>query len=74
MRTFSFGYKADWAERNASTLGVDDFAHALLGEIKDNSDIRRDEVCTHPLLPPIKANLSFRLKLSSSDTAWEGWS
>ncbi|BCR93168.1 uncharacterized protein AKAW2_10214A [Aspergillus luchuensis] len=41
VRIYSFGYKADWAEKTASILNIHDFALSLLGEIKCNPDIRR---------------------------------
>lgn len=44
VRIHSFGYVADWGEKKDSILDVNDFAHSLLGEIKDNPDIRRDNV------------------------------
>lgn len=44
VRIYSFGYASDWGEKNDRELEINDFAHSLLGEIKDNPDIRRDEV------------------------------
>ncbi|MCJ1378546.1 hypothetical protein MMC17_001645 [Xylographa soralifera] len=44
VRIHSFGYAAHWGERKSSILEINDFASSLLGEIKDNPDIRRDDV------------------------------
>lgn len=44
VRIHSFGYVADWGEKKDSILDISDFAHSLLGEIKDNPEIRRDDV------------------------------
>lgn len=44
VRVYSFGYVADWSEMKNSVLNINDFAHSLLGQIKDNPEIRRDEV------------------------------
>ncbi|KAI0408779.1 hypothetical protein F4802DRAFT_366865 [Xylaria palmicola] len=41
-RIHSFGYNADWVERRQSILNIHDFAQSLLGEIKNNPSIRRD--------------------------------
>ncbi|KAI1280973.1 hypothetical protein F5Y07DRAFT_396009 [Xylaria sp. FL0933] len=41
VRIHSFGYKADWGERGKSILNIGDFAHSLLGELKNNPLIRR---------------------------------
>ncbi|KAI1739372.1 hypothetical protein F4680DRAFT_449117 [Xylaria scruposa] len=41
-RIHSFGYNADWGERRQSILNIHDFAQSLLGEIKNNPSIRRD--------------------------------
>lgn len=41
VRIHAFGYKADWGEKQDSVLDVRDFARSLLGDIKDNPDIRR---------------------------------
>ncbi|KAF7919653.1 hypothetical protein EAE99_008505 [Botrytis elliptica] len=41
VRIFSFGYRADWAERNGNSLDVNDFAQSLLGEINTCPEIRR---------------------------------
>lgn len=43
VRVYSFGYKADWWEKD-SILDIQDFARSLLGEMQDNPDIRRTEV------------------------------
>ncbi|KAK8023124.1 WD40 repeat-like protein, partial [Apiospora marii] len=42
VRVHTFGYKADWGERRQSMLGIHDFAQSLLGEIKNDPLIRRD--------------------------------
>lgn len=42
MRIHSFGYAADWAERQQSALDINDFAQSLLGEIKNSPEIRKD--------------------------------
>ncbi|KAI1328531.1 hypothetical protein F5Y16DRAFT_398223 [Xylariaceae sp. FL0255] len=42
VRIHSFGYKADWGERRHSILNIHDFAQSLLGEMKNNPSIRRD--------------------------------
>ncbi|TRX97656.1 hypothetical protein FHL15_001411 [Xylaria flabelliformis] len=42
VRIHSFGYNADWGERRQSILNIHDFAQSLLGEIKNNPSIRRD--------------------------------
>ncbi|KAI0141226.1 hypothetical protein GGR57DRAFT_520646 [Xylariaceae sp. FL1272] len=41
-RIHTFGYKADWGERQQSVLNIHDFAQSLLGEIKNCPSIRRD--------------------------------
>ncbi|KAI9784880.1 MAG: hypothetical protein M1816_000575 [Peltula sp. TS41687] len=43
VRIHTFGYKADWGEKKGSVLDIQDFAHSLLGELKDNPDIRKDK-------------------------------
>jgi triacylglycerol esterase/lipase EstA (alpha/beta hydrolase family) len=40
---FLTNFLADWGEKAASVLNVDDFARSLLGDITDNPDIRRSE-------------------------------
>ncbi|GCB26005.1 hypothetical protein AAWM_08890 [Aspergillus awamori] len=52
VRTYSFGYKADWAETTASVLNIYDFALSLLGEIQCNPDIRRSNVSRSPIFMP----------------------
>ncbi|PYH69571.1 WD40 repeat domain-containing protein [Aspergillus vadensis CBS 113365] len=49
VRIYSFGYKADWAEKTASILNIHDFALSLLGEIKCNPDIRRSNSIPCPV-------------------------
>lgn len=44
-RISSFGYIADWGARKDSVLEINDFAHSLLGEIKNNPEIRKQNVC-----------------------------
>lgn len=44
VRVYSFGYVADWSEMKNSVLDINDFAHSLLGQIKDNPEMRRNEV------------------------------
>ncbi|KAI0430640.1 hypothetical protein F5Y09DRAFT_355828 [Xylaria sp. FL1042] len=41
VRIHSFGYRADWVERQKSILNITDFAQSLLGELKNNPLIRR---------------------------------
>ncbi|KAJ2902781.1 NACHT and WD domain-containing protein [Zalerion maritima] len=41
-RIHTFGYKADWGERRQSFLSILDFAQALLGELRNNPEIRRE--------------------------------
>lgn len=48
VRIYSFGYKADWAEKTSSILNIHDFALSLLGEIRCNPDIRRSNVSQSP--------------------------
>jgi pimeloyl-ACP methyl ester carboxylesterase len=43
VRVHSFGYKADWNERNDNALGIHDFALSLLGELQINPSIRRSQ-------------------------------
>lgn len=43
VRIYSFGYVADWSEMKNSVLEINDFARSLLGEIKDNPEMRRNE-------------------------------
>lgn len=43
VRVYSFGYKADWWEKD-SILDIQDFARSLLSEMQDNPDIRRTGV------------------------------
>jgi hypothetical protein len=45
VRIHSFGYKADWNERNENSLDMHDFSLSLLGEIQSNSSIRRSQAC-----------------------------
>ncbi|KAI0181154.1 WD40-repeat-containing domain protein [Hypoxylon sp. FL1284] len=40
-RIHSFGYKSDWAERQRSLLTIRDFAESLVGELKNNPNIRQ---------------------------------
>ncbi|KAI1755556.1 hypothetical protein F4782DRAFT_409103 [Xylaria castorea] len=42
VRIHSFGYNADWGQRRQSILNIHDFAQSLLGEIKNNPSIRRN--------------------------------
>ncbi|SPN96677.1 uncharacterized protein DNG_00198 [Cephalotrichum gorgonifer] len=53
VRIHTFGYAADWADSQRSVLGISDFAHSLLGEISNHSDIRRATtgiiLCGHSL-------------------------
>ncbi|KAI1500933.1 hypothetical protein F5X99DRAFT_418859 [Biscogniauxia marginata] len=42
VRIHTYGYKADWGERRQSILNIHDFAQSLLGELKNNPSIRRD--------------------------------
>ncbi|KAK7975915.1 Transcription initiation factor TFIID subunit 2 [Apiospora arundinis] len=42
VRIHTFGYKADWGERRQSMLSIHDFAQSLLGELKNDPLIRRD--------------------------------
>lgn len=42
VRVHAFGYPADWAERQQSALDINDFSQSLLGEVKNNPNIRRD--------------------------------
>ena len=42
VRIHVFGYNADWTERQQSVLNINDFAQSLLGELKNNPSIRRD--------------------------------
>lgn len=58
VRIFSFGYRADWAERNGNALDVNDFAQSLLGEINTCSEIRRINVRSLKLIPNIKLSTS----------------
>ena len=44
VRIHSFGYAAHWGEMKSSVLETNDFARSLLGEIKNNPDIRKDDV------------------------------
>ena len=44
VRIHSFGYAATWGEKKKSILDVNDFARSLLGEIRDDPTIRRDDV------------------------------
>ncbi len=72
-RIYSFGYAADWGEKKARVLEINDFARSLLGEIKDNPDIRRDEVrmCSLHICKPLLK--STRRHVSSwLPTAWAG--
>lgn len=48
---FSFGYRADWAERNGNALDVNDFAQSLLGEINTCPEFRRSNVGSPNLVP-----------------------
>ena len=50
VRIWSFGYKADWAERKETVLEIHDFALALLGEIENAPDIRRSKVIISSLV------------------------
>ncbi|KAI0129556.1 hypothetical protein BJ170DRAFT_616746 [Xylariales sp. AK1849] len=43
VRVHSFGYNADWGERRQSILSIHDFAQSLLGELKNNPLVRRDD-------------------------------
>ena len=43
-RIYSFGYVADWSDKKDSVLAIADFAHSLLGEIKDCPEIRKTNV------------------------------
>ncbi|GKZ47041.1 hypothetical protein AbraIFM66951_010381 [Aspergillus brasiliensis] len=56
VRIYTFGYKADWAEKTASVLNIHDFALSLLGEIQCNPDIRRSNtrlvLIAHTTSPP----------------------
>ncbi|KAH6678875.1 NACHT and WD domain-containing protein, partial [Plectosphaerella plurivora] len=42
VRIHVFGYNADWTKRQQSMLNIHDFAQSLLGEMKHNPIIRRD--------------------------------
>ena len=46
VRIHSFGYAATWGEKKNSVLEINDFARSLLGEIRDDPKIRRDDVST----------------------------
>ena len=50
VRIHSFGYDANWVTKKDSILGVNEFANSLLGEIKDNPDIRKDNVSGSTLI------------------------
>lgn len=41
-RIHSFGYKADWREKQESILNIHDFGKSLLGALHDSPLIRRD--------------------------------
>ncbi|KLU88594.1 hypothetical protein MAPG_07579 [Magnaporthiopsis poae ATCC 64411] len=41
-RIHTFGYRADWVERQQSSWSILTFARTLVGSIKDHPDIRRD--------------------------------
>ncbi|KAL8393112.1 hypothetical protein RB595_003053 [Gaeumannomyces hyphopodioides] len=41
-RIHTFGYRADWVERQQSSWSILTFARTLVGAIKDDPDIRRD--------------------------------
>ena len=43
-RIYSFGYVADWNDKKDSVLAIADFAHSLLGELKDCPEIRKANV------------------------------
>ncbi|TLD25173.1 hypothetical protein PspLS_05923 [Pyricularia sp. CBS 133598] len=43
VRFHTFGYKADWADRQQSALNIRDFAQSLLSELKNSLSIRRYE-------------------------------
>lgn len=43
-RIYSFGYVSDWSDKKDSVLAIADFAHSLLGEIKDCPEIRKSNV------------------------------
>ncbi|MCJ1251592.1 hypothetical protein MMC30_008827 [Trapelia coarctata] len=43
VRIHSFGYAATWGEKKNSILEINDFARSLLGEIRDDPEIRRDD-------------------------------
>ncbi|KAI9172632.1 Vegetative incompatibility protein [Paramyrothecium foliicola] len=40
-RIHVFGYNADWRDRQYSPLSIHDFAQSLIGELKNDPDIRR---------------------------------
>ena len=42
VRIHSFGYKADWREKQESILTIHDFGKSLLGALHDSPLIRRD--------------------------------
>lgn len=44
VRIHAFGYNSDWNNRKGSVLDIRDFGHALLGELKNNPEIRVDDV------------------------------
>jgi hypothetical protein len=48
VRIHSFGYKADWWEMRDSTLGINDFAISLLGQIRNNPGIKGSSVRDYP--------------------------
>lgn len=73
VRIFSFGYKADWAERNGDGLDINDFAQSLLGEINTCPEIRRSNVRTPNLIPNVLLNLFLRQKLFLLVIAWAAW-
>jgi pimeloyl-ACP methyl ester carboxylesterase len=42
VRIHTFGYKANWVERQQSVLNIDDFAQSLVGALKNSPSIRRE--------------------------------
>ena len=74
VRVSSFGYAADWGEKKDSVLDIGDFARSLLGEIKENPEIRKDDVSSISSdVMKISLFSLHRLGLSWLAIVWVDW-
>jgi hypothetical protein len=44
VRIHTFGYNSTWRDKKDSVLDIHDFAHSLVGELKDSPEIKADDV------------------------------